>query len=82
MRKAKSKTSEVRSDLTTVRVIKRNLVYVAGLPAKIADEEVNTCYQIVTQFCCTLTYSAFAFPTLRYFASHLILPVWSEQVIY
>ncbi|XP_038985112.1 general negative regulator of transcription subunit 4-like [Phoenix dactylifera] len=39
LQKAKLKTSEVRSDLTTVRVIKRNLVYVAGLPAKIADEE-------------------------------------------
>ncbi|XP_073110679.1 uncharacterized protein [Elaeis guineensis] len=39
LQKAKLKTSEGRSDLTTIRVIKRNLVYVAGLPAKIADEE-------------------------------------------
>ncbi|XP_058101075.1 uncharacterized protein LOC131245554 isoform X2 [Magnolia sinica] len=37
--KAKSKTSEGRKHLSTVRVIQRNLVYIVGIPANLADEE-------------------------------------------
>ncbi|KAA8549514.1 hypothetical protein F0562_001198 [Nyssa sinensis] len=38
--KAKSKTSEGRKQLSSVRVIQRNLVYIVGLPLNIADEDL------------------------------------------
>ncbi|KAH9606365.1 hypothetical protein KSS87_017270 [Heliosperma pusillum] len=38
--KAKSKTSENRKQLTSVRVIQRNLVYIVGLPLDLADEDL------------------------------------------
>lgn len=38
--KGKSKTSEGRKQLSSVRVIQRNLVYVVGLPLNLADEDV------------------------------------------
>lgn len=38
--KSKSKTSEMRKHLSNVRVIQRNLVYIVGLPASLADEEI------------------------------------------
>jgi CCR4-NOT transcription complex subunit 4 len=38
--KAKSKTSEGRKQLSNVRVIRRNLVYIVGLPLDLADEDV------------------------------------------
>lgn len=40
--KGKSKTSEGRKQLNSVRVIQRNLVYVVGLPLSFAEEEVST----------------------------------------
>lgn len=39
--KAKSKSSEARKQLSSVRVIQRNLVYIVGLPLNLADEDVN-----------------------------------------
>ncbi|KAI9076163.1 hypothetical protein K1719_041861 [Acacia pycnantha] len=38
--KAKSKSSEGRKQLSSVRVIQRNLVYIVGLPLNLADEEI------------------------------------------
>ncbi|KAL9244345.1 hypothetical protein vseg_018132 [Gypsophila vaccaria] len=38
--KAKTKTSESRKQLTSVRVIQRNLVYIVGLPLNLADEDL------------------------------------------
>ncbi|KAG9453274.1 hypothetical protein H6P81_006178 [Aristolochia fimbriata] len=38
--KAKPKASEGRKHLSTVRVIQRNLVYVIGIPANLADEDM------------------------------------------
>uniref|UniRef100_A0A5B6ZGY8 CCR4-NOT transcription complex subunit 4 n=1 Tax=Davidia involucrata TaxID=16924 RepID=A0A5B6ZGY8_DAVIN len=38
--KAKSKTSEGRKQLSSVRVIQRNLVYIVGLPLDLADEDL------------------------------------------
>lgn len=38
--KSKSRTPDGRKNLSTVRVIQRNLVYVAGLPLNLADEDV------------------------------------------
>ncbi|KAK4440791.1 putative general negative regulator of transcription C16 [Sesamum alatum] len=38
--KGKSKTSEGRKQLSSVRVIQRNLVYVVGLPLNFADEDL------------------------------------------
>ncbi|KAM7496671.1 hypothetical protein LguiA_021085 [Lonicera macranthoides] len=38
--KAKSKTSEGRKQLSSVRVIQRNLVYIVGLPLNLADEDL------------------------------------------
>lgn len=38
--KAKAKSSEGRKQLSSVRVIQRNLVYIVGLPLNLADEEV------------------------------------------
>lgn len=40
--KAKIKTSESRKQLSSVRVIQRNLVYIVGLPLHVADEDVRT----------------------------------------
>lgn len=41
-RKGKSKTADLRKQLTSVRVIQRNLVYIVGLPLSLADEDVCT----------------------------------------
>lgn len=38
--KGKTKTSEGRIQLGSVRVIQRNLVYIVGLPLDLADEDV------------------------------------------
>ncbi|KAI3459024.1 hypothetical protein Pfo_015687 [Paulownia fortunei] len=38
--KAKPKATEVKKDLTNVRVIQRKMAYVIGLPLNLADEEV------------------------------------------
>ena len=38
--KAKTKLSEGRKQLGSVRVIQRNLVYIVGLPLNLADEDV------------------------------------------
>ncbi|GLT53572.1 hypothetical protein SLA2020_268350 [Shorea laevis] len=38
--KAKSKSSEGRKQLSSVRVIQRNLVYIVGLPLNLADEDL------------------------------------------
>ncbi|KAI3678437.1 hypothetical protein L6452_37729 [Arctium lappa] len=38
--KGKTKTSEGRKQLTSVRVIQRNLVYIVGLPLNLADEDL------------------------------------------
>jgi hypothetical protein len=38
--KSKSKSSEGRKQLSSVRVIQRNLVYIVGLPLNLADEDV------------------------------------------
>lgn len=38
--KSKARTSEMRKHLSNVRVIQRNLVYIVGIPASLADEEV------------------------------------------
>ncbi|KAJ8476638.1 hypothetical protein OPV22_020365 [Ensete ventricosum] len=41
MQKTKSKELELLKDLNNVRVIRRNLVYVAGIPVSLADEMVE-----------------------------------------
>lgn len=38
--KGKTKASEGRKHLSSVRVIQRNLVYIVGLPLNLADEDV------------------------------------------
>ncbi|WVZ01559.1 hypothetical protein V8G54_027628 [Vigna mungo] len=38
--KAKSKSSEARKQLSSVRVIQRNLVYIVGLPLNLADDDL------------------------------------------
>ncbi|GFZ13189.1 RNA binding (RRM/RBD/RNP motifs) family protein [Actinidia rufa] len=40
LQKAKSKGSESRKHLSSVRVIQRNLVYIVGLPLNLADEDL------------------------------------------
>ncbi|CAA7032110.1 unnamed protein product [Microthlaspi erraticum] len=40
VQKSKSKPSEGQRELTSVRVIRRNLVYVVGLPINLADEDL------------------------------------------
>ena len=40
LQKAKVKTSEGRKQLSSARVIQRNLVYIVGLPLNLADEDV------------------------------------------
>lgn len=39
--KSKLKPSEGRKQLTSVRVVQRNLVYIVGLPLDLADEDVR-----------------------------------------
>lgn len=39
--KSKLKPSEGRKPLTSVRVVRRNLVYIVGLPLNLADEDVR-----------------------------------------
>ncbi|KAK4370378.1 hypothetical protein RND71_009853 [Anisodus tanguticus] len=41
-RKGKSKTADSRKQLSSVRVIQRNLVYIVGLPLSLADEDPCT----------------------------------------
>lgn len=41
-RKGKSKAADSRKQLTSVRVVQRNLVYIVGLPLSLADEDVCT----------------------------------------
>lgn len=38
--KPKSKTPDGRKQLSSARVIQRNLVYIVGLPLNLADEDV------------------------------------------
>jgi CCR4-NOT transcription complex subunit 4 len=38
--KLKTKSSDGRKQLSSVRVIQRNLVYIVGLPLNLADEDV------------------------------------------
>lgn len=38
--RAKTKSSEGRKQLGSVRVIQRNLVYIVGLPLNLADEDI------------------------------------------
>lgn len=40
--KAKAKATEVKKDLTNIRVIQRRMAYVIGLPLSLADENVWT----------------------------------------
>lgn len=54
--KSKTKTSEGRKQLTSVRVVQRNLVYIMGLPLDLADEEVCTsCFCVSIPTHCTLS---------------------------
>lgn len=49
--KAKTKMSESRKQLNSVRVIQRNLVYISGLPLDLADEDVSLLFSsIVVNF--------------------------------
>ncbi|KAL6979279.1 RING-type E3 ubiquitin transferase [Sarracenia purpurea var. burkii] len=48
--KAKSKTSDGRKHLTSVRVIQRNLVYIVGLPLNLADEDLLQCKDYFGQY--------------------------------
>lgn len=40
----KQKITENRKHLANVRVVQKNLVFVVGLPPRLADAEVNFCY--------------------------------------
>lgn len=42
LQKSKSKSSEGRKDLSSVRVMQRRMAYIIGLPLDLADEEVCT----------------------------------------
>lgn len=48
--KAKSKSSEGRKQLSSVRVIQRNLVYIVGLPLHLADEDVRINFHTICYF--------------------------------
>uniref|UniRef100_A0A2P2MIE4 RRM domain-containing protein n=1 Tax=Rhizophora mucronata TaxID=61149 RepID=A0A2P2MIE4_RHIMU len=48
--KAKIKPSEGRKQLSSVRVIQRNLVYVIGLPLNLADEDLLQCREFFGQY--------------------------------
>lgn len=45
LQKAKWKASEGRKDLSSIRVIQRNIVYIVGLPVNFADEDVSSFYK-------------------------------------
>lgn len=42
--KAKPKATEVKKDLTNIRVIQRKMAYVIGLPLSLADEDVSSSF--------------------------------------
>ncbi|KAK8544962.1 hypothetical protein V6N12_025821 [Hibiscus sabdariffa] len=48
--KAKTKSSEGRKQLSSVRVIQRNLVYIVGLPLNLADEDLLQCREYFGQY--------------------------------
>ncbi|KAL1544165.1 RING-type E3 ubiquitin transferase [Salvia divinorum] len=48
--KGKNKSSEGRKQLTNMRVIQRNLVYVVGLPMNLADEDLLQCREYFGQY--------------------------------
>ena len=48
--KAKTKSSDGRKQLSSVRVIQRNLVYIVGLPLNLADEDVLSLSCILVPF--------------------------------
>lgn len=58
--KSKSKTSDGRKQLTSVRVVQRNLVYIMGLPLDLADEDVCTSVFVLL----SLLYPSFQFPPI------------------
>ncbi|GMI84063.1 hypothetical protein like AT3G45630 [Hibiscus trionum] len=48
--KSKTKSSEGRNQLSSVRVIQRNLVYIVGLPLNLADEDLLQCPEYFGQY--------------------------------
>ena len=62
--KSKSKAPDGRKNLSSVRVIQRNLVYIVGLPLTLADEDVCISPLFLASFC--LYFSARFFITCIY----------------
>lgn len=53
--KGKNKTTEGRKQLSSVRVIQRNLVYIVGLPLNLADEDVCVSSRLILFLFCTFS---------------------------
>lgn len=49
-------TSDGRKQLSSVRVIQRNLVYIVGLPLNLADEDVASPSIFLSQHICALAH--------------------------
>lgn len=49
--KLKTKSSDGRKQLSSVRVIQRNLVYIVGLPLNLADEDVVSLSLSLSHIC-------------------------------
>lgn len=63
--KSKSKAPDGRKNLSSVRVIQRNLVYIVGLPLTLADEDgLSLSVILALSFC--LYFSACFFITFIY----------------
>lgn len=71
--KAKPKVSEGRMHLSNVRVIKRNLVYIIGLPLDLADEDVRS-FQIIVH---PIFYLCLGLMCFRYFFKPFL---WQEII--
>ncbi|CAN4102433.1 unnamed protein product [Withania somnifera] len=70
-RKGKSKTADSRKQLSSVRVIQRNLVYIVGLPLSLADEDLLQRKEYFSQYgkVMKVSISRTAAGTIQHFAN-------------
>ncbi|XP_015079364.1 uncharacterized protein LOC107023251 isoform X4 [Solanum pennellii] len=70
-RKGKSKTADSRKQLSSVRVVQRNLVYIVGLPLSLADEDLLQRKEYFSQYgkVMKVSISRTAAGTIQHFAN-------------
>lgn len=78
-------TSDGRKQLSSVRVIQRNLVYIVGLPLNLADEDVASPSNSLSQHICALAHICVwlieAHYVLYFYLMHLLCSFCSVENI-